>query len=118
MLTRNLLAETVNAIIVSQHATSDVAWVGASNQWYCTWAQFAEVAKEINYDGGYGTAYVSLSLVVVFNDDDYIVRWEEEGLEGWQLVCRPIKPSIHIVQLSKVDLMLEESKEYKEYKDA
>ena len=43
------------------------------------------------YDDGFGANEVNLSIKIVFNDGNWLERWEYDGSEGWELVKVPYK---------------------------
>lgn len=50
----------------------------------CTWDTFSKVATKIDYDNDYETPEIEESLIVLFNDGDWLERWEYDGSEGWE----------------------------------
>lgn len=53
---------------------------------WCTWETFAEVARTIDYDNGYGHQEIGESLEILFKDGSWMQRWEYDGSEGWEHV--------------------------------
>jgi hypothetical protein len=65
-------------------------WVGSKDGIArFTWDQFAEVAKGIEYDRGYGDNQIARDLVVV-GGDWWLERWEMDGSEGWRFHSLPV----------------------------
>jgi len=84
----NLLEETLEAIRKSGHTVDDVSWVGSADGKYAiSWEEFEEIAREVDYDSGFGAQEVACDLVVVFSDDTWLEREEYDGSEWWRY-CR------------------------------
>jgi hypothetical protein len=92
----NLLSETLKALASAGKSPSDVLWVGRLKKFYCnrpdeavegTWDQFAEFAKDFDYDAGYGGTYVANLFVV--GDDWWLERGEYDGSEWWEFKTLP-----------------------------
>jgi hypothetical protein len=77
----NLLEETIAMLEKYRHCPNDVLWVGTKD-WSCTFADFAERAKSIDYDSGYGLARVRVDLVIV-GWGWWLERAEYDGSEWW-----------------------------------
>jgi hypothetical protein len=98
----NLLKETINEM--DPYEPKDVEWVGVYD-WreytpkkkigWMTWAEFASVAKDFNYDNGYGGEQVELSLVVV-GGHWWLERHEYDGSEWWEMKSLPTRPEKHV----------------------
>lgn len=80
----NLADETRQAIKDAGKTTKEVAWIGNRS---CTlavsWQGFLHRASNMEYDAGYGTAYIPMDLVVVFRDGSWLERAEYDGAEDW-----------------------------------
>lgn len=50
----------------------------------CTWDTFSKAAAKIDYDYDYGIHEIEDSLIVLFNDGNWLERWEYDGSEGWE----------------------------------
>lgn len=53
---------------------------------WCTWETFAEAARTIDYNNGYGRQEIEESLEILFKDGSWMQRWEYDGSEGWEYV--------------------------------
>lgn len=85
----NLLTETTEAI---GELLPDVRFV-MCGEYSCTWDQFAEWAKDINYDDGYGLEEIPESLKVV-GSDWWIERHGYDGSEWWEFKQLPNRPEV------------------------
>jgi hypothetical protein len=97
----NLLKETIDFLKEYEKSPKDVLWVG-TNKSFCSWHEFERVAN-IEYDDGYGTKEVDLSLKVV-GQDFWLERHEYDGSEWWEFKTQPTKPDTYnenIVVLEK-----------------
>lgn len=79
----NLLNETITALGENGKNETDVLWVGTRDG-ECSWAEFARVAADLNYDNGYGRAEISFKLVIV-GKDFWLERAEYDGSEEWKI---------------------------------
>lgn len=79
----NFLDETVEALTKADKSADDVAWCGSRDgTLVCSFADFAEKAKAINYDAGYGGQGIPSDLVVV-GGDWWLERHEYDGSGRW-----------------------------------
>lgn len=86
----NLLTETLEALKGNGKGPQDVLWVGSHDGKHAvTWDEFAQNAKEIDYDSGYGGQRVPADLVVV-GTDWWLERSEYDGSEWWTYKKSPI----------------------------
>lgn len=87
----NLLRETVDCLHRNGKSVRDVKWVGRrSISAICSWDEFAEQARYIDYDNGYGSPEVPEDLAVV-GDDWWLERHEYDGAEWWEYKTLPRK---------------------------
>jgi hypothetical protein len=89
MTKTNLLDETLAALEAHDHLPSDVLWVGTRHCSF-TFKDFAERAKFINYDAGYGLAYIRRDLVVA-GHNWWLERREYDGSEWWVHKSPPVQ---------------------------
>ena len=98
----NLLSETLRKMEQYDKTFNDVVqvtWVViVKREWkdgksvyntetrWCSWETFAEAARSIDYDNGYGHQEIGESLEILFNDGSWMQRWEYDGSEGWEYV--------------------------------
>jgi len=87
----NLFEETVYAMTAHDKKWDDIAWVGG-DEFYIDPCLFMEVAKETNYDSGWGAQEVADDLIVCFNDGSWLSRAEYDGSEWWRYNDCPRKP--------------------------
>jgi len=85
----NLKKETTMLISNLDKEEKDVAFVGTSDG-SITFDEFKKMA-DFEYDDGYGCEEIRLDLVVVFNDNSWLSRFEYDGSECWQFNKTPIK---------------------------
>ncbi len=86
----NLLRETLDELDQNGKETSDVLWVGDDN-FKTTWENFEKIAKDCNYDNGYGGAEVYQNLKIV-GKDWWLERGEYDGSEWWEFKTLPTEP--------------------------
>ena len=100
----NLLRETMKALEDYNKSPEDVLTVmtqsgrqdwcdGTDQQTTATWTEFAELAKDVYYDGGFGLSQIAEDLTILFRDNTWLSRWEYDGSEGWQYNCPPTIPT-------------------------
>jgi hypothetical protein len=91
----NLLAETVKVLSDHDKTPEDVLCVisgyGVDKMTKMSWARFAETAKDIEYDSGYGCWYI-LSSLKVLGPDWWLERAEYDGSEWWEFKSQPAVP--------------------------
>jgi hypothetical protein len=88
---QNLLQETLKAMEAHGKSPLDVRWTGTRDgSVVSSWDTFANIAKDANYDAGFGGAEVAESLVVV-GDDWWLERHEYDGSEWWEFKRLPMK---------------------------
>lgn len=87
----NLLDETLRELEENGKDTSDVLWVGDSD-FKTTWENFEKIAKNCNYNSGYGGAEVYQNLKIVGNDW-WLERGEYDGSEWWEFKTIPKEPA-------------------------
>lgn len=90
----NLLEETLHKLADAGKKPEDVEWVGSPHH-HCSWDEFEKVAKDANYDSGYGSQEVATDLFVV-GKDWWLSRAEYDGSERWEFNQKPEKPSAKI----------------------
>jgi len=97
----NLLEETLTKLEMNGKSEKDVKWVGDIKSGYInshirsfsgvkTWSEFKKIAKNIDYDNGYGGVEISENLVVV-GDNWWLERHEYDGSEWWEFKTLPKK---------------------------
>jgi hypothetical protein len=88
----NLLTETREQLDRTEHAPSDVAYIGSRDGHSCTWAEFEQLA-DVEYDDGYGGQEVASDLEIHFSDGGFLYRHEYDGSEGWSYVPPFVPPA-------------------------
>lgn len=86
----NLYTETINFMARKGKTIEDIDWIGGRN-FTVDIDNFFEVAKETNYDPGYGLIEVATDLTIAFKDGSYMRRNDYDGSEWWDYY-RCIKP--------------------------
>lgn len=84
----NLLTETLEALEDCGKCEADVLFCSLGG--YFSFEKFKELAKNINYDSGYGSAEVN--DIVIVGDNWWLERGEYDGSEWWEFKTIPIKP--------------------------
>lgn len=74
------------AVITKQVTLKDGEPAFQSEERWCSWKTFAEAARTIDYDNGYGHQEIEDSLEILFKDGSWLQRWEYDGSEGWEYV--------------------------------
>lgn len=83
----NLLNETIEALDSEGLYLDDVKYINTSDG-YMDVDDFVRVAKEIEYDNGFGTAKIDTNLVIV-GINWWLSRYEYDGSEGWYFCTEP-----------------------------
>ena len=102
----NLYAETTKALKEHNLTWDDVLWIGM-NEYFdekldrveIPKADFIELAKNKNYNNGWGTAEINSSLVIV-GDNWWLERGEYDGSEWWDYKKMPVKPTTQIKEIN------------------
>ena len=85
----NLLYETEVRIARHGKSPAHVIWVGSRDgRLAISWDEFALIAKDINYDSGFGGHEIQLDLVVV-GSNWWLERREYDGSESWSFKSAP-----------------------------
>jgi len=80
----NFLEETKKAITQSRHTEHDIIYIGSSiSEHQCTWDEFCKLS-DFEYDAGYGAPEIPIDLIIVFNNNEQMVRREYDGSEWWE----------------------------------
>lgn len=83
----NLLAETLYELDQNGKSPVDVLYV-TDDVNTCWWEDFARLAKDIDYDSGFGGYKINLKLKVV-GANWWLERHEYDGSENWEYKERP-----------------------------
>jgi len=86
----NLLKDTLEILRSAKRKEGDVLWVGNNKFWF-TWNEFKKLAKNADFDGGYGAQEVAVDLIIV-GKDFWMTRGEYDGSEWWEYHKYPTKP--------------------------
>ena len=78
----NLWNETVNCLHHFGKDWCDVKYV-CGEHFLISKLNFERLARETNYDDGYGAAEVAIDLKLI-GDNWWLSRWEYDGSEGWE----------------------------------
>ena len=87
----NLLEETLRVLEQNGKSEKDIVWLGCDD-FQITWDNFKEIAKDADYDKGYGSAKVAQDLKIVGNGFE-MVREEYDGSEWWDFRCSTDMPT-------------------------
>lgn len=85
----NLLDETVEFLEKYGKTLDDVLYI-QGDDFEITRKNFETVAKDTEYDSGYGAQHVPKDLVLV-GEDWWIERFEYDGAEGWRFKETPTR---------------------------
>lgn len=89
MYTESLLEETLKVLKNSGVRPKDVQYVLTSEVWM-TWEEFANAAKAVYYDSGYGWQEIDSSLKVI-GTGWWLEREEYDGSEWWRFCTVPLR---------------------------
>lgn len=81
----NLLEETKEAISDFELEIKDIIFIGTREGISCSWEEFTKLA-DIEYDDGFGEAEINMGLIIVFKDKTIMLRYEDDGCEGWECI--------------------------------
>lgn len=85
------LNETILYLKYNQKTTKDILWIGSKDGSYSiSYEEFEKLAKNIEYDNGFGAQEIASDLVVV-GEGWYLERAEYDGAEGWNFKTTPKK---------------------------
>lgn len=88
-MSTNLLDETVEFLQKYDKTLDDVVFI-QGDDFEITRKNFETVARDTNYDSGYGAQHVPKDLVLV-GDDWWIERYEYDGAEWWKFKSIPAR---------------------------
>jgi len=89
----NLLQETVEAVLTSNHSSKDIVFIGSVVSWHsCTWEEFQILANQ-EYFAGSCAGYVAIDLIIVFSDKTHLEREQSSVGECWHYVEQLILPA-------------------------
>lgn len=80
----NLLNETLDCLKVLGIDEKDV-YGAYDGKTLLNWNDFKKLAKDINYDNGYGSQEINQSLLI-YTEKAILYRHEYDGAEGWKYV--------------------------------
>ena len=100
----NLLKEVIANLKGTGYTTSDVDWVGISNRKITTFSEFEKLAKNIDYDRGFGSQKINPELIIVLKDGSWFERAEYDGSEWFEFKQNPVK-NTNAKPLTKKDIM-------------
>ena len=87
---RNLLSETIERLADVGKTLDDIQYIVANGH-EITVGNFIALAKDFNYDEGFGHQYVPDDLTIV-GADWWFVRGEYDGSEWWDYQTKPKRP--------------------------
>jgi len=91
----NLLDETLEALKDNNKLETDVLF--CAHKGYFSFEKFKDLAKDINYDSGYGGA--EINNIAIVGDGWWLERGEYDGSEWWEFKTIPVKPLVEEVEL-------------------
>ena len=88
----NLLQETVEAVLTSNHSSKDIVFIGSVVSWHsCTWEEFQILANQ-EYFAESCAGYIAVDLIIIFSDDTRLEREQSSVGEYWNYVEQLILP--------------------------
>lgn len=87
---RNLLDETIGDLAEQGKTVEDVKFVLLTPFLKCSMVDFCYVAKDIDYDAGYGCA--EINNIMIIGDNWWMERAEYDGSEWWEFKTAPNEP--------------------------
>ena len=89
----NLLRETRDVLAGYGYTANDIKFIGSTDSGHsCIWKEFESLAN-FEYNSGYGAQEVASDLKIILQDGSYLIRWEYDGSEGWELIKEPSIPT-------------------------
>lgn len=85
----NLWEETLKKLVDNEKTFEDVLFI-QGDDFGITKENFETVAKNTEYDSGYGAQHVATDLVLV-GEDWWIERAEYDGAEWWEFKSIPVR---------------------------
>lgn len=85
----NLWEETIEFLKENDKTFEDVLYI-QGDDFRVTKENFETVAKDTNYDSGYGAQHIAKDLVLV-GEDWWIERYEYDGAEWWDFKSIPAR---------------------------
>ena len=98
---KNLWSETIEVLKENGKTWRDVEFVCFDGEdYHCEIGNFETIARNTNYDNGYGSIKISGILKVV-GKDWWLERGEYDGSEWWEYKTMPIRPAekINVTEL-------------------
>lgn len=97
----NLFDETEKVLSNLSYTWEDIDWIGGRD-FEISIENFREIARDTDYDSGYGSQKVASDLVIIMKDATWFERNEYDGAEHWVYVYIPPRPACtqHIFALS------------------
>lgn len=86
----NFLDETMNKLEKFGYTKDDIDWIGARN-FQIPIKEFFTVARNTDYNNGYGIVQIPGDLVIVMKDGSWFSREEYDGSEWWKFNVKPSK---------------------------
>ena len=100
---KNLLDETLDALERNGKTPNDILTIFTADYMF-SFETFAEAARLLNYNSGFGTQEVNSTLVIV-GEDWWLSREEYDGSEWWRFNKKPSLTNQKFVRkLNKMDL--------------
>lgn len=99
----NLLQETEEVFYRYGYSWQDIKWIGSHSKNFAhkdveiSVQNFVEIARETNYDSGYGSEEICTDLVIVMTDGAWFTRASYDGAEWWEYHCIPRRPNNKVV---------------------
>lgn len=80
---KNLLGETTRQLSAHNYHHSDVYFISDGKHYTFDWHVFANHAKDVYYDSGYGVEEINTQLKLVMRDGSWFSRASYDGSEWW-----------------------------------
>jgi hypothetical protein len=89
----NLAVETISVLSRDGYTVDDIAWIGTYT-FKIPIHEFFDVARNTDYDNGYGGVVIPSDLLIVMSDGSWYSREEYDGSEWWEINRIPHKPEL------------------------
>lgn len=97
----NLYKEVIEELKDHDKTVQDIVFVAGDNKLIPV-DEFMEYARNFNYNAGFGSEYVNLSLIIV-GDNWWLERHEYNGAEWFEFKTIPVKPTEKLEDVDDVN---------------
>lgn len=108
---KNLYKELIDILTENNKTINNIEWIGTDKHIVST-TDFLNIAKQTNYESGFGAQKVAKDLLIVGNDF-WIMREQYDGSEWFEFYSMPTKPvkklDINCLDVSKHNEIFEDN---------